>query len=128
MLKWRFLILTLLVLPIHGWSQDADAIETVTVIGTHSGLQADKLSGQISVIERDEIVALNKNNVQRLLDSLSGVSVNQQGGAGGVSSLYVRGGEANFAVVLIDGIQVNNPGDSRGGSMLAREGGGALLD
>ena len=84
-------------------------VETIEVVGTHSGLPLAQLSGQISVIDRDEIDALNKDSVQQLLQSLAGVSINQQGGAGGVSSLYVRGGEANFAVVMIDGIQVNNP-------------------
>lgn len=94
----------------------ANPIETVEVVGSRSGLGPADLSGQISVIERSEIELLNKTSVQSLLDSLAGVSVNQQGGAGGVTSLYIRGGEANFAVILIDGVQVNNPVDTRGGS------------
>ncbi len=91
-------------------------LETVEVVGSRSGLPVEQLSGQISVIDRERIEALNKDNVQRQLDSLAGISVNQQGGAGGVTSLYVRGGESNFAVVMIDGVQVNNPLDTRGGS------------
>jgi iron complex outermembrane receptor protein/vitamin B12 transporter len=40
----------------------------------------------------------------------------QQGGRGGTSSLLLRGGEPNFTVVLIDGVQVNDPSNTRGGS------------
>jgi vitamin B12 transporter len=94
----------------------AAGLETVRVVGTHLGLGAESLTGQVSVIDRDEIAALNKTSVEQLLQALPGVSINQQGGAGGVTSLYVRGGEANFTVVMIDGVQVNNPTNTRGGS------------
>ncbi len=44
-----------------------------------------------------------------------GVAVDQPGGPGGRSSLYLRGGEDNYTVVLLDGVPVNNSTDSRGG-------------
>ncbi|HUL53095.1 MAG TPA: TonB-dependent receptor [Opitutaceae bacterium] len=49
------------------------------------------------------------------LRGFSGVHIDQPGGAGGRSSLYLRGGEENYTVVLLDGVPVNNPLDSRGG-------------
>ena len=91
-------------------------IETVEVIGSRAGVPPQQLTGHVSVLDREAIEALHKSSVQQLLQGFTGVSINQQGGAGGVSSLYVRGGEANFTVILIDGIQVNNPADTRGGS------------
>ncbi len=92
------------------------AMETVQVVGSHLDLEPSSLSGQVSVLEREQIAALNKDNVEQLLQALPGVSINRQGGAGGVTSLYVRGGEANFTVVMIDGVQVNNPTNTGGGS------------
>lgn len=44
-----------------------------------------------------------------------GVNIDQPGGPGGRSSLYLRGGEENYTIVLLDGVPVNNPTDSRGG-------------
>ncbi len=44
-----------------------------------------------------------------------GVHIDQPGGPGGRSSIYIQGGEENHAVVLLDGVPVNNPTDSRGG-------------
>jgi outer membrane cobalamin receptor len=53
-----------------------------------------------------------------LADSLRaypGLQVDQPGGPGGRSSLYLRGGEENYTIVLLDGVPVNNGTDSRGG-------------
>ncbi|MFA5057013.1 MAG: TonB-dependent receptor plug domain-containing protein, partial [Opitutaceae bacterium] len=49
------------------------------------------------------------------LRGLPGVHIDQPGGPGGRSSLYLRGGEENYTIVLLDGVPVNNPTDSRGG-------------
>ncbi len=49
------------------------------------------------------------------LRAFPGVHIDQAGGPGGRSSLYLRGGEENYTIVLLDGVPVNNPTDSRGG-------------
>ena len=49
------------------------------------------------------------------LRAYPGVHVDQPGGPGGRSSLYLRGGEENYTIVLLDGVPVNNGTDSRGG-------------
>jgi vitamin B12 transporter len=107
-------VLTSAVMPVS--AQTTDNLETVNVVGTRLDLSAADMSGQISIVDAAEIAARNKDRLEGLLQSLPGVSINQQGGAGGISSLYVRGGEANFTIVLIDGVQVNNPVNTRGGS------------
>ncbi|MCX2981250.1 TonB-dependent receptor [Halieaceae bacterium IMCC14734] len=117
----QLLPLTLLTAALSGTvlpacAQTGDGLETVNVVGTRLDLSPSEMSGQISVVDATEIAARNKDRLEALLQSLPGVSINQQGGAGGVSSLYVRGGEANFTIVLIDGVQVNNPVNTRGGS------------
>ena len=117
----RFLPFHLLTLFVAGglmpaYADNREGLETVNVVGTRLDLSAAEMSGQISIVDATEIAARNKDRLEALLQSLPGVSINQQGGAGGISSLYVRGGEANFTIVLIDGVQVNNPVNTRGGS------------
>jgi outer membrane cobalamin receptor len=63
-------------------------------------------------------VSLDPGSALTMADALRaspGVHVDQPGGPGGRSSLYLQGGEENYAVVLLDGVPVNNPTDSRGG-------------
>ncbi len=91
-------------------------METLVVVGSHAPVSRPEMTSRVSVVDRSRIEALNRTDLQQLIDAFTGLSINQQGGAGGVTSMYVRGGEANFAVVLIDGVQVNNPVDTRGGS------------
>jgi vitamin B12 transporter len=45
-----------------------------------------------------------------LLRDVAGINVVQSGSRGGNTSVYIRGGEENFTLVLIDGVQVNQAG------------------
>ena len=38
------------------------------------------------------------------------------GGRGGTGSLYLRGADPNYTLVLVDGVRVNDPTNARGGS------------
>lgn len=98
-----------------GWSgaAAAAAIEDVLVTGTFS--PQPELTSSVSVLDAREIAALNKTTVADLLKTLPGLLVEEQGGPGGLTAVSVRGGEANFTLVLVDGVEVNDPTNSRGG-------------
>ena len=49
------------------------------------------------------IAAQQATSVTELLRQVSGVHIDQAGARGGISSVYVRGSDPNFTVVLIDG-------------------------
>ena len=51
-----------------------------------------------------------------LLRRVAGVHVDQVGGRGGTGSLYMRGADPNYTLVLVDGVRVNDPTNARGGS------------
>ena len=56
-----------------------------------------------------------------LLRTTPGATVLQTGGPGGVTSLFVRGGESNYNKVLLDGIPLNEPGGTFNFSNLTTE-------
>ena len=68
-----------------------------------------------SRITRTEIDTLGPRSTVDLLRWLPGVHIEQSGGTGGIPFLSIRGGETNFTLVLIDGVPVNDPTNSRGG-------------
>lgn len=76
--------------------------------GVEQGVRADTLGTSLSVVTRDEIVASQTRAGADALRSLPGVSVSQQGGAGNVSVVRMRGAESNHTLVLIDGVEVNS--------------------
>lgn len=93
----------------------ATAIEELIVTGTRLPLAAAELAGAATVIDADEIAARADNGVVDLLRAVPGIQVVQPG-AGGVTQLFMRGAEPNYTVFLVDGIEVNDPTNSRGGS------------
>ncbi len=90
------------------------ALENVLVTGTLAPQEA--LTSSVSVLDAQQIKALNKTTLADVLRTLPGLSVEQQGGPGGLTAVSIRGGESNFTLVLVDGVAVNDPTNSRGGS------------
>ncbi|MEM9743715.1 MAG: TonB-dependent receptor [Pseudomonadota bacterium] len=88
-------------------------IEELTVVGSRLN---DASSGFESTITEETLEALAPISVQDALRSLPGVFLSQPGGRSGVPSLSIRGAESNFALVLVDGVRVNDPNNTRGGS------------
>ncbi len=60
----------------------------------------------------DDIERRQSPMVSELLRTVPGTMVLQTGGPGGVTSLFVRGGESSYNTVLLDGIPLNEPGGS----------------
>jgi outer membrane cobalamin receptor len=89
------------------------AIEDVLVTGTFA--PQPELSASVSVLDSQQIQALNKTTIADLLRTLPGLLVEQQGGPGGLTAVSIRGGESNFTLVLVDGVAVNDPTNFRGG-------------
>lgn len=95
--------------------QSEDKIEQIIVTGTYAAIKADATANTVTVIDRTEIAKLGKTSLVDVLRSVAGLTVRQFGGAGGVNELYIRGGESNFTLVLIDGVKVNDSTNTRGG-------------
>jgi len=93
----------------------AGPADELVVTGTRLAAEESKLPSAATVIDRPEIEARNDTGFADLLRDVPGIQVVQPG-AGGVTQLFMRGGEPNFTVVLLDGIRVNDPNNTRGGS------------
>lgn len=102
----------------QGRAQEVGVPRSETVVVTGSRLPSTSATTPVSVtiVTRDEIDAFQPADTVDLLRRISGVHIDQPSGLGGVSSIYVRGAEPNYTQILIDGVQVNDPTNSRGGS------------
>ncbi|HEU0134710.1 MAG TPA: TonB-dependent receptor plug domain-containing protein, partial [Allosphingosinicella sp.] len=84
------------------------------IVITASRTEAKPAGGQ-AAIEADEVERMQPASLLEALDEVAGVRAFSTGGAGGRSFLSIRGGEPNFTLVLLDGIKLNDPTNSRGG-------------
>jgi outer membrane cobalamin receptor len=91
-------------------------LEPMVVTATAVPTPLSQTSASVAVITRQQIEARQAVSVTELLRNVPGLHIDQPGARGSVSSVYIRGGDPNFALVLIDGIKVNDPTNSRGGS------------
>ncbi len=108
------LFLTLTVAP-KVWAQSA-ALPEVLVTGTRIPGDISENDSNVTVIDRAEIEARHPRDALELLRTIPGVIFEQAGGRGSVASVFTRGAKPNFTVVLIDGVKVNDPTNTRGGS------------
>ncbi|MEO7218761.1 MAG: TonB-dependent receptor plug domain-containing protein, partial [Gemmatimonadaceae bacterium] len=64
------------------------------------------LSQPVTVLRGDELRARGVQTVSEALREVPGATVVQSGSAGGVTSLFLRGGESRYTKVLIDGTPI----------------------
>ncbi len=84
----------------------------VTVTATRTPTELRKATQAVTVITAEEIEKQGARDVIQLLETIPGFDVVRSGSFGGATSVFVRGGENDFNLVLIDGVQVNQPGGS----------------
>jgi outer membrane cobalamin receptor len=64
----------------------------------------------VTVISGREIDAKQQFTLASALRSVPGITLQQNGGPGTVTSLFTRGGESDFTLVLVDGVRQNSFG------------------
>jgi vitamin B12 transporter len=85
-------------------------MEEVVVTATRTEVLAKELGVSATVITAEEIERSQATDVVDLLRDVAGIHLVQTGSRGGNTSLFPRGGEDNFTLVLIDGVQANEAG------------------
>ena len=84
--------------------------ENVVVTASAQPTPADSTVLPVSVITRSEIQNRRELWLAPMLSSASGISMAQEGAYGGISTIFLDGGNSNFTKVLIDGAPANQPG------------------
>lgn len=110
----RLLLATALTLiPAAAYAEAADVGE---VIVTAERLPATlDQSPDARVVTREEIDRRQAVFAADILDTVPGLSLSRNGGFGGVTSVRIRGADADKTLVLIDGVVQNDPSSPNGG-------------
>lgn len=84
--------------------------QQVVVSASLGGALAPQIGSSVSVVSQQEIEDRGADSVLEVLRGIPGVEVNQSGPYGGVTGVYVRGGDSDYNLVMVDGIQLNEFG------------------
>jgi outer membrane cobalamin receptor len=86
--------------------------DAIVVSATRTEARTDETPANAFVISANELARSQRVNLFDALRLSPGVTAAQTGRRGGVTSLFVRGGEPDYTKVLIDGAPVNDAGGS----------------
>ena len=81
--------------------------ESVVVSAAQVDLPLSRVTDSVTVVERADLRALQTEIVADAIRRVVGFNVVQSGGRGAVTSLFPRGGESDYTLVLTDGIPLN---------------------
>ncbi|MFA4888164.1 MAG: TonB-dependent receptor [Candidatus Omnitrophota bacterium] len=84
----------------------------VIVSATKTETYQAEVGSSTTVITAEDIKKTGKRTVQAVLRDVAGLTVMQTGTLGGQTSVYMRGAGAGQTLVMIDGVEVNDPIDS----------------
>ncbi len=86
--------------------------QEIIVTATKTETPLSQIGSSVTVISGRQLAEEGIATVAEALRQVAGVTLVQSGGAGQVTSLFIRGGGSNYTKVLIDGIPINEPGGS----------------
>ncbi|HEV3484706.1 MAG TPA: TonB-dependent receptor, partial [Vicinamibacterales bacterium] len=84
--------------------------EVIIVSATRGEAPAAQVAPSTTVYTARDMDRRQRPLLPDLLRTSAGTTVVGAGGPGGVTSLFVRGGESSYTKVLLDGIPLNDPG------------------
>jgi vitamin B12 transporter len=88
----------------------ASAAETVVVTATRTPIPSQDSGANVTTISSEQLDVMNPVAANDLMRFLPGAIVNTAGQRGGLSSLFVEGGESRYNKVIVDGVSINEPG------------------
>jgi outer membrane cobalamin receptor len=88
----------------------AAVADEVVVTATRMPESRSTTTESLEVFTADDIQALGATSIVDVLRMVPGVNVESTGREGALSSMFARGGESDYNLVLVDGVRVNPSG------------------
>jgi vitamin B12 transporter len=105
--------------PCLAWGDDADetlglfsAWQETSSTASRAPKPLSHTAENVTVVPHSEIEALNAHTLADVLTTIPGIQIQQNGPPGSNVSIYLQSAAFNHVLVLVDGIPINNLGDS----------------
>jgi outer membrane cobalamin receptor len=84
--------------------------ESVVVSASQVDVPLSRAADAVTVITGEDLAARQIETVADALRLVPGLAVTRSGGRGAITSLFPRGGESNYTLVMVDGMRLNDFG------------------
>ncbi len=98
-------------LPLHtlALAEESETLEPVVVTASRVATPQSEVAQSITVIEPTESDRQSGRPIFEILRSTPGLTVINSGGAGQLSSVYIRGAAYQQTLIMVDGVIMNDP-------------------
>jgi vitamin B12 transporter len=90
----------------------ATAAETLVVTATRTPVPTQAAGADVETLSGAQLEVMQPVAADEAVRFLPGAVVNTYGQRGGLSSLFVRGGESTYNKVIVDGVAISEPGET----------------
>jgi vitamin B12 transporter len=87
----------------------ASSVDQIIVTGSALDNTLENTGSSVSVLTEQDLKDGQYRNAITALRQVPGVDVVQSGGNGGNAAVFLRGGNSEHTLILLDGIELNNP-------------------
>jgi vitamin B12 transporter len=81
----------------------------VVVTATRIETPTREIASSVTVISGEELERMKKATVLEALEEILGLTIVQNGPAGGAGSVLIRGANSEHTLILMDGVELNDP-------------------
>ncbi len=92
-------------------------LDPILVTGTAHPTRLHRSTQSYTVLDHHEFSLMQPNRLSSILQQIPAVHLDEMGPRGGLSSIYLRGADPNFTLIMLDGIPLNDSTDQRGGAV-----------
>ena len=91
--------------------KDEDIIYFSPIVVTADRIEVplDRVSSSVTLITAEAIEEQQVNDVSEVLRNVSGIDIVRSGSNGRITSLFMRGTNSVHTLVMLDGVQINDP-------------------
>jgi vitamin B12 transporter len=90
-------------------SADAVLLDDVLVTATRTPLRPDQVASAVTVLTHEDVVRSGARDLAALLEQVPSLDLSRAGGPGGTATLRIRGMGDGQVLLLIDGVEQNDP-------------------
>ncbi len=92
-------------------------LDPILVTGSAHPTRLHRTTQSHTIITKNQFTPLQPNRLSSILQHIPGIHIDETGARGGISSIYLRGADPNFTLIMLDGIPLNDSTNQRGGSV-----------
>ena len=113
--KYSYFVLAIVFLSFNLFSEEKEKIPLpslqydIVVTATRLETLAKEIASSVTVITRKDLERMKKYTVLEVLQDVPGVTIIQNGPAGAAASVFLRGAKSEHTLILMDGIELNDP-------------------